>query len=183
MSPGKVLKKKYLFLADRSDTVDIKCGRLFPLPFLVLGGAVFLAGVGSITHLPWIATILILLGATVLTAYEGTEISPATKTLREYNAFLFLIRTGKSVKYESIEKIFVNSASVSQKIYTAHTLNSSTFTNLEYNAWLKLGDGSKIFLASDRRKERLLKRFEGIARTLHTQLTDTTSQHHRTYGA
>lgn len=158
--------------------IDIKCGRLFPLPFFVLGGAVFLAGVGSMAHLPWIAIILILLGATVLTAYEGTEISPHTKTLREYNSFLFFLKKGNRRKYASIEKIFINSAKVSQRIYTAHTLNSSTFTNVEYNAWLKLGDGSKIFLASDRRKSRLLKRFEVIAKALNTELTDTTRQHH-----
>lgn len=163
---------------DQTDTVDIKCGRLFPFPFFVLGGAVFLAGVGSMTHLPWIAIVLILLGAMVLTAYEGTEISPHKKTLREYNSFLFVIKSGKSVKYESIEKIFINSAKISQRIYTAHTMNSSNFTNVEYNAWLKLGDGSKIFLASDRKKKRLVERFEVIAKSLNTALTDTTRQHH-----
>lgn len=177
-TPGNPFLKCPLSLADQTGTIDIRCGRLFPLPFFVLGGAVFLAGVGSIMHLPWIAVVLILLGAMVLTAYEGTEIRPHEKTLREYNSFLFLIRSGKNVHYDSIEKIYINSAKVSQKIYTAHTLNSSTFTNVEYNAWLKLGDGSKIFLASDRKKARLLKRFEAIAKDLNIALTDTTRQHH-----
>ena len=158
-----------------SSTIDIKCGRLFPFPFLVLGGAIVFGGVIILPQHPVVAIILLAAGISVLSASEGTEIDPAGKTFREYNAFLSM-RIGNKQPYSAIEKIFINAGQVSRKIYTAHTLNSSTFRTVEYNAFLKLADGRKILLASDKNKERLLKRFSEVAMKLDTVLTDTTTQ-------
>jgi hypothetical protein len=115
-----------------------------------------------------------LSGILILTAYEGTEINPGSRTYREYNSFLFL-KKGKRKKYGSIEKIFVNSGKVTQKVYTAHTMTSATFSRVEYNAWLKFRDGEKLFLASARNKEKLLKRLNEIAGKLNTSVVDSTT--------
>lgn len=175
----KAAIQKNICLAREGKIVDIKCGKLFPLPFFILGGAIFLAGIGSATQLPLTSAFLLFLGAVVLTAHEGTDIDPNARTFREYNSFLFFIKTGKKLQYDSIEKIFVNSARVSQRLYTAHTSSSSVYTNVEYNAWLKLGDGRKVFLASGRNKARLLKRFKAVALALNTEFTDTTRHQHK----
>ena len=151
--------------------VDIKGARLFPFPFLVLGAAFVLAGLGVLISYPIVSMILIVFGLSIVTAFEGTEVYPASHTYREYNSFLFF-RTGGEKRFESIEKIFMNSGNVARRIYTAHTMSSSTFSNTEYNVYLKFSDGVKIFLFSGRSKNRVVQKAEAIARSLNTSLHD-----------
>ena len=154
-------------------TVDIKSGRLFPFQFLVLGAVILVAGIAVAGPYVIIGVVLILAGAVILTAHEGTEIYPATNTYREYNSILF-IKTGKGKKYESIEKIFINPVKVSQRMYSAHTMNSSTFQHIEYNAYLKFSDGEKIFLLSGKNRDRIRSRLKLVAETLNIPLQDNT---------
>jgi hypothetical protein len=163
-------------MSSAKTIVDIKSGALFPWPFLLLGGGFFLAGIGLFLTSPIIAIILLLLGASMVTGYEGTQVDRASSTYREYRSFLFL-KTGERKKYDSIEKIFVNSAKVTQRIYTAHTMSSATFSNVEYNAYLKFSDGVKVFLLSERKKARLLRKLEAIGRELDIPVTDNTVSH------
>lgn len=158
-----------------SKTIDIISGRLFPFHFMVLGVIFFIAGGALFSSHPVISIILMVIAAIILSSYSGTQIIPSSKTYREYNSFLF-IKNGQSKKYDGIEKIFINSGKVSQKVYTAHTLNSSTFKHVEYNAYLKFTNGTKIFLASDKNKIRLVNKVNAIARKLNTLVTDSTAQ-------
>lgn len=158
----------------RKSTVDIKSGRLFPFQFLVLGFIILISGVAVVGPYMIIGIILIVAGAVILTAHEGTEIMPDTNSYREYNSILF-IKTGKGKKYERIEKIFINPVRVSQKIYTAHTMNSSTFEDVEYNAYLKFSDGEKIFLLSGKNKNKIRNRLKAIADSLNIPLQDNSS--------
>jgi hypothetical protein len=98
---------------------------------------------------------------------------PESNSYREYNSILF-IKTGKGKKYQRIEKIFINPVRVSKTIYTAHTSNSSTFQDVEYNAYLKFSDGEKIFLLSGKNKNRIRNRLKIIAETLNIPLQDNT---------
>lgn len=125
---------------------------------------------------PLLSSVLFLLGAIILTAYEGVEIIPEDRDYRVYHAWLFTKR-GQRKKYQTIDKIFINSGKVSQKIYTAHTTNSATFSKIEYNAWLKFGDGETVFLTSDKSKSRLLRKLDGVGRGLQTTVTDNTVAH------
>ncbi|MEX2235689.1 MAG: hypothetical protein WD824_26260 [Cyclobacteriaceae bacterium] len=160
-------------MAEQKKNVDIKCGSVFPFPFLVLGAVFFIAGAAVFVTHPVISIVLIVAGVVILTAYEGTEINPASRTYREYNSFLF-IKKGKAKKYNGIEKIFINKAKVSQRVYTAHTSNSAIFTDTEYNAYLKFNEGEKVFLFSGKNKTKLLKRLNDISRSLNTQVVDNT---------
>lgn len=148
---------------------------LFPFHFLLLAAIFFIAGLGIIMSHPYVSGILILFAAVIVTAYEGTEIDPSSGSYREYNAFLF-IKKGKRKRYGSIESIFVNAGKVSQKIYTAHTTSSSTFSSVEYNAYLKFGDGNKIFLFSDKNRRRLMRRLQHVAGKLNTSIVDNTPE-------
>jgi len=160
-------------MPSRKSIVDIKSGRLFPFQFLVLGFIIFITGIAVVGPYMIIGIVLILAGAGILTAHEGTEIIPESNTYREYNSILF-IKTGKGKKYQRIEKIFINPAKVSQKIYTAHTLNSGTFHDVEYNAYLKFSDGEKIFLLSGKNRNRIRDRLKLAADTLNIPLQDNT---------
>lgn len=160
-------------MPSRKSIVDIKSGRLFPFQFLVLGFIIFITGIAVVGPYMVIGITLIIAGAGILTAHEGTEIIPSSNTYREYNSILF-IKTGKGKKYQRIEKIFINPARVSQKVYTAHTLNSSTFDDIEYNAYLKFSDGEKIFLLSGKNKNRIKDRLKLVADSLDIPLQDNT---------
>jgi hypothetical protein len=153
-----------------NNTIDIKAGRLFPFHFLILGGILLFAGMIVAVNYPIATAILVPMGLLIVTAYEGTEIDTGAKTFREYNSFLF-IKTGKKEKYRTLEGIFIHRAKISQKMFSPRTMNSSTFTHVEYNAYLKT-DREKIFLMSGRNKMKLLKRVRGLADALNTPVAD-----------
>lgn len=162
-------------MGEQKQIVDIKSGSLFPFPFLVLGAIVFLAGVLVFVSSPLLSLFLLVTAAFILTAHEGTEVDPSARTYREYQSFLF-IKKGKLKKYDGIEKIFVNSGRVSQKVYTAHTLQSSTFSSTEYNAYLKFNDGVKVFLLSKKNKVKLIAKLKNAGRILNVTVVDNTRE-------
>ena len=158
-------------MAKQTQIVDIRGAMLFPFPFLVLGAGFVLAGLGVMMNHPIVALVLIAVGVSVVTAYEGTEIDLGKHTYREYNAILFL-KKGKPKAYEGIEKIYVNSGKVTQRVYTAHTTSSSIFSNMEFNAYVKLGSSEKVFLFSGRNKSKIVRRAKAIAGMLNTAFQD-----------
>ncbi|MGC1241884.1 MAG: hypothetical protein WA874_09855 [Chryseosolibacter sp.] len=158
-------------MPSHKSTVDIKSGWLFPFQFLVLGFVFLIAGIVVVVPHPIIGIVLVLAGAVILTAHEGTEIIPAAQSYREYNSILF-IKSGKGKRYTSMEKIFINPVKVRQTMYTAHTLQSSSFSNLEYNAYLKFSDGVKVFLLAGKNKRKVINKLQGIADTLNIPLQD-----------
>lgn len=162
-------------MATSSNVINIRGARLFPFPFLVLGAGFILAGIGVVISYTIVGLVLASVGILMVTAYEGTEIDLAGRTYREYNSFLFL-KSGKAKSFDEVEKIFINSGKVSQRVYTAHTTSSSVFLNVEYNAYLKFRSGEKIFLFSERNKNRMLRRAKQIAASLNTELQDNTSR-------
>ena len=154
----------------QNNTIDIKAGKLFPFHFLILGCILLFAGAIVAVNYPIATAILVPLGLLIVTAYQGTEIDTGAKTFREYNSFLF-IKSGKKIKYKTLEGVFIHRAKISQKMFTPRTMNSSTFTHVEYNAYLKT-DREKIFLTSGRNKMKLLERVRSIAAALNTSVAD-----------
>lgn len=153
-----------------NNAIDIKAGKLFPFHFLILGGILLFAGAIVAVTYPIATAILVPLGLLIVTAYEGTEIDTGARTFREYNSFLF-IKSGKKVKYKTLEGVFIHRAKISQKMFSPRTMNSSTFTHVEYNAYLKT-DREKIFLMSGRNKMKLLEKVRSIAAALNTSVAD-----------
>lgn len=156
----------------KESIIDIKAESLpWHVKFI---GALFLIGaITVIVNYWWLSIILALIGLTLLTGYSGTEINYTNKTFREYHSYLF-IRRGVTEKYHGIERVFINKANVSQKMYTAHTGSSSTFENILFNAYLKFDDGRKIFLTSRKDKVRLIKLLNPVIAVLGVDLTDNT---------
>ena len=116
-----------------TNSIDFKSDRLFPFHFQLLGVVFLLVGVVAIFDSPYLAAFLVPIAAIILTGYRGLEFNRSTKVYREYNPFLFFLKFGKPNKYADIEKIYVNSSNVSQKIYTMVT-QGITARNVEYSA-------------------------------------------------
>ena len=144
----------------------------FPWQIKLIGILFLIVAISVLANFWWLSLILAVLSLLILTGHSGTEINVSDKTFREYNSYLS-IRRGDRLKYDEIERIFINSAKVSQKMYTAHTLNSSTFHSVVYNAYLKL-DGRKIFLTGRKDKAQLIRILKPVASALRTEITDNT---------
>jgi hypothetical protein len=158
--------------------IDIKYGRLFPWPFLLIAIIIFIVAVSLIIEKPIVAGVLVAVSGFILTGYEGTVIDKTSRTYLEYKSFFFF-KTGRKKKYSDVEKIFVNISKSTQRLYTAHTSHSSTFSNVDFNAFLKFNDGEKIKLKSKRSKAHLIKYLEPISRFLNVPIEDNSGRNSR----
>lgn len=158
----------------KSTRVDIKSGSLFPWHFMLIAGIFLLAGFGLIAERPLLSLTLIVTSLFILSGYAGTEIDLNNSSFREYRSFFFFFKGGKRQKFNSMEKIYINKSRVAQKVYTAHTNHSSVFSNVEYNAWLKLDDGRKIHLLSKSDKSKLIRILNRVSHSLQVRVDDQT---------
>ncbi|HEY4653437.1 MAG TPA: hypothetical protein VIH22_02925 [Cyclobacteriaceae bacterium] len=153
-----------------SSIIDVKA-ESFPWQAQLLGALFIIGAIATVITIWWLAAILLLCGLLLVTGHSGTVFNRRERTYVEYNSYLF-IRSGEVERYDRVEKIFVNAAQESQKMYTAHTLDSSTFHHTVYNAYLKFDNGKKIFLTSSRKKTALMNRLKRIAEFLETAVED-----------
>jgi hypothetical protein len=154
--------------------IDIKFKALFPWQFLFLAGVIFIAALAFISQEVVISLLLIAGSIFVLTSFNGTEIDTANRYYREYTAFFYFLRTGKKIKYTRIEKLYINRAKVTQRMYSARTTQSSTFSNTEYNAYVKFDNEEKIQLLNKRNKETLVRELQKVSTFLKVPITDNT---------
>src|SRR5688500_18162288 len=110
-------------------TIDIKSGSLFPWHFMLIAAIVLLAELSLITERTLWSLILIALSGFILSGYSGTEIDVDRHYLREYRSFFF-VKSGKRMRFNSIEKIYINKSKTTQKVHTAHTNHSSVFSKV-----------------------------------------------------
>lgn len=154
--------------------IDVKA-ESFPWQGKLLGILFIACAAAAAASYWWLSILLLFIGLLLLTGHSGTEFRPSDKTYREYNSYLF-VRSGKIHRYGKVEKIFINASQESQRMYTAHTSESRTFTRRQYNAYLKFDNGTKIFLTSRKNKAALLKELDRVARSLDTGVIDQTSE-------
>jgi len=120
--------------------------------------------------------MFVCLALLVITAGEGTNINVANKTYQEYTSFFFFLKVGPAIQYDFLDKIFINTSKISQRVYTAHTSISTVHSKRVYNAFLKLGEGEKIKLLSKTDKEALKRKLEPVAHALGIMIEDNTGQ-------
>jgi hypothetical protein len=154
--------------------IDIRNTSLFPWHFLLLAVLIMMAGIIMLFSKPMIGFVLITAAGFILTAGSGTEIDKGKNMYREYSSFYFSIKSGKWKKFNGAEKLFINSSKKNTQMHTAHTNHSSVFTDLEFNGYLKLNDGTKIHLLTSRKKEKLAATLRSAASFLQVPLQDNT---------
>jgi hypothetical protein len=154
--------------------IDIRSGSLFPWHFQLIAVFIFIAGITLFIQKPLVGSILVLASGFMLSASAGIEIDKAKNKYREYMSFYFILKNGKWRKFTGAEKVFINNSQVSSAMHTAHTNHSAVFKNTEYNAYLKLSDGTKIHLLSSKKKEKLVATMNKAASFLNTPVQDNT---------
>jgi hypothetical protein len=156
----------------KKDVLDFKSDKLFPWQFQLLGVVILIGGLGAITSILYLTPVLIALALLIFTAHRGIEFDSIKKTYRVYNSFIF-IKTGKSLNYEVVEKIYINLSKVSQKIYTRANLGT-TFKNQEYDAYLKFDNSQKIFLLNGKDKEEVMSKLKSLSNFFQLEVIDNT---------
>jgi hypothetical protein len=158
----------------KEKVLDIKA-ESFPWQAKLIGALLLMMAIGTLANYWWLSIILVVGAAFLFTGHSGTEIDGANKTFREYNSYLF-VKIGDSKKYNGIDRIFINGSKVSQRMYTAHTTSSNTFTHLVYDAYLKFDNGEKIFLTGRKDKNKLIRVLEPVVKRLKVQVVDNTRE-------
>ena len=164
--------------------VTIKQGYWLPLYFRI---SVFIAipivvaslfrpygTVGENTFL----VLMLLIASVAVTARNFIELDMTLKTYREYY-WLLGFRTGETLTFDSIEKLFINKVKLVQEL-NKYGPSIAMATNAEvrtvvYKCFLKFSDGEKILLDSDADKIRLIDRLKGYNKVLKTTILDTSS--------
>lgn len=146
----------------------------FPWQVKLIGIIMVLIALGSVFAYWWMIVIGIL-GMMALTGYSGTLIDPTGKTYKEYTSYLF-IKTGATVSFNFIEKVYVNDTLVSQKLYGGRTLNSMTRRSVEYNVYMKTDSGDKIFLTGGEDKAAMMQLAQSLAVSLEAPFGDNTTK-------
>ncbi|MFP4506048.1 MAG: hypothetical protein ACLFOZ_15130 [Cyclobacteriaceae bacterium] len=146
--------------ATDDKTFDLKGERL-PFQFQLFGWVLLFMSLLTAVFAPYFSPFLFILSILILTARRGIEINTAEKTIRIYNHFLF-IKKGKPEPYESISSLYIHAGQVIQKVYTMIT-TSTTSRKIEYDAYIKTGDGSRIYLMSHHNRDALVQKLAPLA--------------------
>ena len=154
---------------------DIKTKERLPWQFKLLAILFIITSLLIISNSPVISSVLSFLALLIFTARGGLEIDMDNYIYREYMSYFFLLRVGKPVRFDAIEKIFINSGEVSNTMYTAHTSKSSTYKHQEYNAFIKFSNGDKIKIIGHRNKDDVEAYASAMAGRLKVPLVDYTS--------
>lgn len=127
---------------------------------------------------PAISLVLIFASGFILSSSSGTEVDKLKNRYREYLSFYFILKNGKWKKFNGAEKVFINSSKIKAVMHPTHMSlanPSSVFKYDEFNAYLKLVDGTKIHLASNTKKEKLVSVSNRAASFLKCPLQDNTN--------
>ncbi len=155
-------------------TINIRSYKLFPFHFQVLGILFLILTAILVLESPYFAPLFFLSGAAILTGYRGVQFDLSKKSYREYNSFLF-IKFGKWENFDAVEKIYVNSANVSQYAYTMVT-TGTTIRSVEYNAYAKLGNDQKVHLICSKNKKKLTQKLSEMASLFQLEVIDNTAR-------
>lgn len=156
------------------ESINIRYGYYFPWQFRLVAALIAIGALAFFTRSVVVASMFIGFALLVITAGEGTRINLERKTYQEYTSFFFFLKVGPNIQYESLDKIFINSSKISQRVYTAHTSISTVHSKRVYNAFLKLSDGEKIKLLAKSDKDVLKRKLGPVASTLGITLEDNT---------
>jgi len=155
-----------------SDRINLKSEQLFPFQFQLIGVVLLIGGIASIPVSPYPGPFMLVFALGIFTSYRGIQFNRSTKLYRSYNSILFL-KFGKWREYDAIEMIYINSSTVSQKIYTRVT-EGTVSGNVEYNAYLQFRNGAKEFLATNKDKNKLFAKLAPMSEFSHLEIVDNT---------
>lgn len=154
------------------NVISIRNSQLFPWHFQFLAGLALLGAFPMIAVNLYGSIALVIGAAFVMTGSSGLQIHVARKHYREYYSFFFL-KSGSWIQYNEIEKVYINQSRVSQTMHS-RAGNSTVYSNVQFNGYIKFDNGEKIHLFSKRNKVSLLNALKEISNKLNVRVDDVT---------
>lgn len=148
INKGKAVSLPIRFVAVVATVVlTIKLMDWLPEPWSIL------VAMAICTILPalWFATKVIIINEEDKTLFDGV--------------WTMGRKLGKPVRYQGIEKIFINKVKIKQTMYSLSN-KQNIIANHEYRAYLKLENGDKYYLLSHPLEERVDKKVTKIRKKL-----------------
>jgi hypothetical protein len=145
----------------------------FEWPLKIVGIALFLFAIATVTVLPIVALIMFITGVVILTSHYGLHINKTTLTYKEYTWFLFW-KIGKEVKFDQIEYLYIKANKVS-RTYNSR-IQSATITDVEYDGYIKFSETEKIHITHARKREQLIAKLSPLKKYLNVKILDYTRE-------
>lgn len=150
--------------------VIINQGSSIPWTFRFIGVILVFAGIILFTQnfseeiaVP-VAIVLSLLMPMIWFSKSILIIDNSNKEIHE-GVWLLGYKTGTPRKFSEIEKFYINKVKTSQQMYS-HANVGHTSKGIEFQAYIKLDDGAKFFLTSDKNEKRLEEKVTKIREKL-----------------
>lgn len=157
--------------------MKIRVEYLFLPQFRMFGALMILFGfpILVVMKLPLFFTFLLWLplaavGVFLLLGAQRVEVDKEKRQYRSLVSVLDIFNSGKWTPFMDIESIFVKRSRESQTMALGPIQRS--YRNMVFDAYLKISDREKVFLGSEKSKEKLLQKVEPLRQYLDTQLID-----------
>ncbi|SMD35070.1 hypothetical protein SAMN04488029_2324 [Reichenbachiella faecimaris] len=144
-------------------TVDIKQESYFPHNFKIFGGVLIFGALASLlisTDISLVSVLvsllLVLLGVLMIFVRYGLRIDPGTKTYTEYT-WLLGLKLGQPESFHFIDKFYINQVT-EQALATTRTGAKFDIKNRIFKAYIRLDNGEKLHLDTDKNEETLTRR-------------------------
>lgn len=153
-----------------ASTFHFRSEGLFQFNFILFGIILVFVGLILVVVSPWFSPIPFSLGGMILTGYRGISFDKSNQSYREFNSFLFL-KFGPWKQSGPAEEIFINSGSSSQTIYTMVNTGTS-IKHVEYRAYIKFTNEEKLYLKSNKDRDKLLSSLSELKEYLEVKIRD-----------
>ncbi|WP_421875574.1 hypothetical protein [Marinoscillum sp.] len=154
--------------------VTINQGRVLPLTFRFFMTISVFGGMAlSMQHFDELVAVISCIVISFFlplawSSYYIVQIRPEEHEIHEGYWIMGLKKMSKR-PYETIEKIYINANSLSQRA-TSYAGQTATFSERQYQAFLKTSDGYKVELISSKSESDLMDRLKPIAKKLQTTI-------------
>jgi hypothetical protein len=149
--------------------IDIKQEPYLPLSFRIGGYIIIIFGLLRIVSTiavnfnlmaVLLGAALILIGSILITTHYRLEINLTNKTYTQHT-WLLSVKLGSPENFDFVDKIYVNQVKESTG-YSSHGGKRYESKDILYKAFMKMDDGEKVHIDSDKNEEELNKRVNKI---------------------
>ena len=149
--------------------IDFKTSGYFSGSIMFLGILLLMASI-PIFLKSWIAGVFLFInGVTILTTHNRLRIDLDGKVFLDY-LWVFGMKFGEQVSFESPQYAFIRKAKVSQTMTTR--VSTSTIRKDVDKGYLKFSEADKVFLFDEETKEKLVARLQNIAAKVGVDILD-----------
>ncbi|WP_420580156.1 hypothetical protein [Reichenbachiella sp.] len=145
--------------------LDVKQESYFPQNFKIFGVILIFGSIASLVNAPSISALrvvitllVILLGASMIFARYALRVDPNNKTYTVYTLLLGL-EFGKPASFNFIDKFYINQVT-EQAQATTRTGAKFDLKNKLFKAYIRLDNGEKLHLDTDKSEEKLKNRLD-----------------------